>query len=291
MAEVIVAREAGACYGVNRALELVEEAAHGCPAPVRTLGPLIHNPQVVERLARSGVEVAEKPDQYKGGTLVLRTHGVSPDEEARARAAAEHVVDATCPFVIRAHKAAARLSAEGYQVLVLGEAGHPEVLGTLGAAPGATVVEHPEDVDGLALSGRVGVVVQTTQSRIRLNELVERLSARVGDLRVVDTICEATSSRQQAASELAAHADVMVVIGGRMSANTRRLAEICAGLCSRVHHIEGPEELEPAWFQGAEVIGVTAGASTPQDQIDGVCTRICQLSGATLVAPASPMET
>jgi len=131
-------------------------------------------------------------------------------------------------------------------------------------------------------------VVQTTQSRARLAELVRRLLGRTDEVRVMDTICEATSERQAAAAELSARADAMVVIGGRMSANTRRLAEICAGACARTHHIETPDELDPAWFAGAEAIGVTAGASTPQEQIDEVVAAIGRLTGATCAsAPAA----
>ena len=280
MPRIVIAREAGACYGVNRALDLVREAAASSAGPVRTLGPLIHNPLVVSALERDGVTVADAPDQHRGGTLVLRTHGVTPDEEARARAVADVVIDATCPFVIRAHRAAERLVDEGYQVLVLGEPGHPEVLGTLGHAPGATVVSAPDEVDDVRLGRRVGIVVQTTQSRERLRALVSRVIGRADEVRVIDTICEATSTRQAAAAELAAGADVMVVIGGRNSANTRRLAEICAARCKRTHHIESSVELEAEWFDGAGTIGVTAGASTPQAQIDGVCHGIAELTGA-----------
>lgn len=288
MPTIEVAREAGACYGVNRALELVRKAAAQAEGPIHTLGPLIHNPTVVASLADAGVTVASEPDEYRGGTLVLRTHGVTPDEEARAREAADSVLDATCPFVVRAHRAAETLTREGYQVLVFGEAGHPEVMGTLGHAPGATVVERPEDADELKLRRKVGIVVQTTQSRARLAELVRRLLGRTDEVRVMDTICEATSARQAAAAELAARVDAMVVIGGRMSANTRRLAEICAGACARTHHIETPDELDPAWFAGADAIGVTAGASTPQEQIDEVVDAIRKLTGATCVnAPAT----
>ena len=246
MPTIEVAREAGACYGVNRALELVRKAAAQAEGPIHTLGPLIHNPTVVASLAQGGVTVASEPDEYHGGTLVLRTHGVTPEEEARARDAADSVLDATCPFVVRAHRAAETLTREGYQVLVFGEAGHPEVMGTLGHAPGATVVERPDDADELKLGRKVGVVVQTTQSRERLAELVRRLLGRTDEVRVMDTICEATSARQAAAAELSARADAMVVIGGRMSANTRRLAEICAGACTRTHHIETPAELDRA---------------------------------------------
>ncbi|WP_248922527.1 4-hydroxy-3-methylbut-2-enyl diphosphate reductase [Olsenella intestinalis] len=280
--QIVVAREAGACYGVNRALDLVREAAEGEGGPIHTLGPLIHNPTVVAELESKGVGVVESPEEVSGGTIVLRTHGVPPAEEKSAREAADRVLDATCPFVLRAHKAAERLDAEGYQVIVFGEAGHPEVLGTLGHAREPLVIEDPSQLEGVEVGRKVGVVVQTTQSRARLRELVCALLGRADEVRVIDTICEATSLRQAAAAELAGRADVMVVIGGRNSANTCRLAQICGESCARVHHIEVAGELEASNFEGAETIGVTAGASTPQAQIDEVCERICELSGGEL---------
>lgn len=276
---VVVADQAGACYGVNRALEMVERAAVESASPVRTLGPLIHNPTVVSELEARGVGVVERPEDACGATLVLRTHGVTPDEEARARAACVQVIDATCPFVVRAHDAAARLTAEGYQVIVVGEAGHPEVEGTLGHAPGAVVVSGPDELAAVKVGRKVGLVVQTTQSRELLRSVVAALVGRCAELRLVDTICEATSERQRAARELAARSDAMVVIGGRNSANTTRLAEICAASCARTHHIEGAGELEGGWFEGASAIGVTAGASTPQRQIDEVVAAIRSLVG------------
>jgi 4-hydroxy-3-methylbut-2-enyl diphosphate reductase len=169
------------------------------------------------------------------------------------------------------------LTREGYQVIVVGEAGHPEVEGTVGHAPGAVVVGDAAELDELAIKRRVGVVVQTTMTRARLQDVVDALIAKTEELRLVNTICEATSVRQHAAAELATEADVMVVIGGRISANTTHLAEICAERCAHTHHIESAEELEHTWFDGAHLIGITAGASTPNEQIDAVRRRIAEL--------------
>ena len=255
MPTITVAEHAGACYGVQRALDLVHDVAEHAHGPVHTLGPLIHNPQVVAGLASSGITVVDNVPATAGSTLVLRTHGVVPEVEEIAQERGLSVVDATCPYVKRVHHAAERLQRDGYQVLVVGEAGHPEVEAILGHAPGAFAVASVADLDRLTLSRRVGVVVQTTQAK-------------------VNTICEATSERQQAAAKLAGASDVMVVIGGRNSANTTRLAEICSAACPRTHHIETPQELEAAWFSGAECIGVTAGASTPTAQIDELVSAI-----------------
>lgn len=269
-----IASEAGACYGVERALRMVEDAAKTSPVPVHTLGPLIHNPRVVADLALKGVTVVDSPEESAGDTLLLRTHGVTPNEERRARKLCHDVLDATCPFVKKVHLAASRLYREGYQVVVVGEAGHPEVEATLPHAPGAVVVGDASEVADLPACKKIGVVVQTTQSRSNLERVVSALLGRAEEVRVVNTICDATSGHQGACSELAARADVMIVIGGRISANTKRLTEIAAELCPRTYHIEGADELDPSWLDGAGLIGITAGASTPASQIDAVRSAI-----------------
>ncbi len=278
MARVEVAKAAGACFGVERALELVRRAARdaeGTDGTVHTLGPLIHNPGAVLELESLGVSAIASPaDARAGDTLVLRAHGVTPEVEAQARKAGLAVVDATCPFVKRVHVDVERLAADGMQVLVVGESGHPEVEGTLGHVPGAVAVGSAEELAGVEVRRRVGVVAQTTLERAKLRDVVAALVGRCEELRVFDTICAATSERQEAAAALARKADVMVVLGGRNSANTRHLAEICSARCARTHHVEDEGELEPGWFEGADLVGVTAGASTPATQIESACRRI-----------------
>ena len=274
MAEIRVAREAGACYGVERALRMVAEAAAAGTGRVHTLGPLIHNPRVVAELAGRGVDAVDAPEEAAGDVLLLRTHGTAPEEEARSRALCSEVLDATCPFVKKVHQAAECLHAEGYQVVVVGEAGHPEVEATLPHAPGAVVVGSAEEAASLPRARKLGVVVQTTARRALLAEVLGALLGVADELRVINTICEATAGHQAAAEELARQADVMVVIGGRISANTTRLAEISRASCPRTHHVEGADELDPAWFEGAGVIGITAGASTPASQIEAVRAAI-----------------
>ena len=180
----------------------------------------------------------------------------------------------------KVHLAARRLADEGYQVVVVGEKGHPEVEATLPHAPGAIVVGTAEEAKALPGCKKLGVVVQTTQSRVRLSEVAGVLLSKAEEVRVMNTICEATSGHQGACAELAAKADVMVVIGGRISANTTRLAEISRELCPATHHIEGADELLPEWFDGADVIGITAGASTPASQIEAVRSAIQEMLGA-----------
>ena len=280
MPEIRVADEAGACYGVERALQMVESAAAEGAGVVHTLGPLIHNPRVISDLAARGVDAVGSPEEAAGDTLLLRTHGTVPEEEARARELCSRVLDATCPFVKKVHLAAERLSSEGYQVVVVGEAGHPEVEATLPHAPGAVVVGSAEQAAALPNARKVGVVVQTTARRALLSEVVEALLGVAEEVRVINTICEATSGHQAAAERLAREADVMIVIGGRISANTTRLAEISAACCPRTHHVEGADELRAEWFSGAGLIGITAGASTPASQIEAVRTDIERMVGA-----------
>lgn len=170
---------------------------------------------------------------------------------------------------------------EGYQLIVVGESGHPEVEGIMGHADGAArVVSCADDLDDLEISNRVGVVVQTTQTQATLAGVVSALLTRASEVRVINTICSATQERQQAASELASRADVMIVVGGKNSGNTRRLAQICAERCERTHHVEDACEIDPAWFTGAGLIGITAGASTPSSHIERAVKAIMETTGA-----------
>ena len=272
--KVVVAEHAGVCYGVERALRLAGEAAETAEL-VHTLGPLIHNPQAVEELRGRGVDVASGLEEIDSGTIVIRSHGVDPAIIDAAREKGLQVVDATCPFVGAAHKCAAELTDAGYSVVIVGEADHPEVEGIQAHAGGnAVIVQRADELPARLPSRKVGVVVQTTQSAARLQEVVSALLPRVTELRVCNTICSATTKRQRAAGELARTVDVMVVVGGHNSGNTTRLAEICREVNERVHHVETADEVRPEWFDGAAVVGVTAGASTPDIQMRGVISAI-----------------
>ena len=271
--KVVRAAYAGACYGVQRALDLALKAVEdgGC---AYTLGPLIHNPQVVAQLAECGVRAVDSVEDVAGaGTVVIRSHGVTPEVKRSVAACGLPLVDATCPHVARAQRAAADLAEQGRHVVVVGEEGHPEVEGLVACAREAgapvSVVAGPDDLPE-TLEGPVGVVVQTTQTREALDAVVAALEERGVQLLVKNTICFATRQRQEAAAALAGEVDAMVVIGGRNSSNTTRLADICAAACPRTHHVESPDEIDPAWLAGCAVVGVTAGASTPEGQIDAV---------------------
>jgi 4-hydroxy-3-methylbut-2-enyl diphosphate reductase len=276
--KVEVARHAGICYGVERALKLANDAA-ATGRPVHTLGPLIHNPQAVEALRARGVEVASTFADAGEGVLVIRTHGVDPAIIEAATESGLDVIDATCPFVSSAQQAAEQLKADGYTVVIVGEADHPEVEGIVAHAGGdALVVEEVSDIPARLPSRKVGIVVQTTQSRERLDEVVQALLPRVSELKIHNTICSATVQRQSAAKELAGTVDVMVIVGGHNSGNTKRLTEICATVNPRVHDVETADEVDPAWFTAAAKVGVSAGASTPAEQIAGVVAAIEAIS-------------
>lgn len=276
--EIEVARYAGVCYGVERALSMAEKAADEARKPVNTLGPLIHNPLVVNDLESIGVGTASNVSEVEEGTLIIRAHGVVPSVVEDARARGLNVLDATCPYVKKVHNAAERLVREGYQLIVVGESGHPEVEGIMGhAGDDAHVVSVPGDLNAIDLSRKVGVVVQTTQTPGALADVVAELSKRTMDLRVINTICSATQERQDSAAELARRADAMIVVGGKNSGNTRRLAEICTAACPKTHHIEDASEIEAAWFDGVSHIGVTAGASTPASHIERALVRMRSL--------------
>lgn len=276
--DIEVARYAGVCYGVERALGMAEKAADEARKPVNTLGPLIHNPLVVNDLESIGVGTASSVSEVEGGTLIIRAHGVVPSVVEDARTRGLDVLDATCPYVKKVHNAAERLVREGYQLIVVGESGHPEVEGIMGhAGDDAHVVSVPGDLDAIDLSRKVGVVVQTTQTPGALADVVAELSKRTMDLRVINTICSATQERQDSAAELARRVDAMIVVGGKNSGNTRRLAEICTAACPKTHHIEDASEIEAAWFDGASHIGVTAGASTPASHIERALVRMRSL--------------
>lgn len=277
--KVIKARHAGACYGVQRALDMAEATIlDGCNA--YTLGPLIHNPQVVSNLAENGVAVAQSIDDVEDGIVIIRSHGVVPQVKVEAEKRGLPLIDATCPHVARAQKAAATLAEEGYNVVIVGESGHPEVEGMMAYAQtdNNTVVavtnasELPD-----SLEEPIGIVVQTTQAKEHLDDVIAALEKRGITPYVKNTICFATRQRQEAAAELASEVDAILVIGGRNSSNTTRLHEICKRACARSFHIEVPDEIDPSWFEGCEVIGVTAGASTPEYQIDAVLSYLEKL--------------
>ena len=274
--EVILADYLGFCYGVKRAIKIARENA-APDGSACTLGPIIHNPQMVERLKEEGVGAIDRLDDLKRGKVIIRSHGVGPETYERAEAMGLECVDATCPHVKKAQLSAKELAEEGRFVVIVGEKEHPEVHSIVQWAGGnVAVIETVAEAASFPNASRLGIISQTTFSGERFQEIVSALLDKSRDIRVMRTICTATDQRQRAARELASKVDVMLVIGGKNSANTTRLAQLCAKIC-RTYHIETAEELRPAWFDNIEKIGITAGASTPDWIIKEVykkCQRI-----------------
>ena len=274
--EVILADYLGFCYGVKRAIKIARENA-APDGSACTLGPIIHNPQMVERLKDEGVGTIDCLDDLKRGKVIIRSHGVGPETYEKAEAMGLECVDATCPHVKKAQLSAKELAEEGRFVVIVGEKEHPEVHSIVQWAGGnVAVIETVAEAASVPNASRLGIISQTTFSGERFREIVSALLDKSRDIRVMRTICTATDQRQRAARELASKVDVMLVIGGKNSANTTRLAQLCAKIC-RTYHIETAEELRPAWFDNIEKIGITAGASTPDWIIKEVykkCQRI-----------------
>jgi len=273
--EIILAKSAGFCFGVKRATQMAFAAAaeheHIC-----SLGPVIHSPQVVKRLAEQGVAVVTKVEDIPPGSVIIRSHGVTAEEMNKVQEKNLTIVDATCPFVKKAQEYAARLSEEGYTVVIVGEVEHPEVQGIVSFSADSVVhvVADAEQAVALPRMRKVGIVAQTTQLYENLKDVMDVCLAKSQELKVYNTICDATSVRQNEAREIALSVDLMIVIGGHASANTSRLARICKELQPHTWHIETPEEIQPGWFADVEKVGVTAGASTPRWLIDEVVAKV-----------------
>ena len=280
--EVIVADNAGFCFGVKRAIKMANDTMQAAPGDVKAYGQLIHNPQVVASFAKRGLEVVGTLEEVAPrDTVIIRSHGVGPDVKQAAQDLALKVVDTTCPFVTKAQEYARRLIDENYKVVMIGDRHHPEVIGVVAHTSGkAIVLNSVEEAERLKFIPRMGVVFQTTHSMGHVQEIVGALLRRGKEIRVFNTLCGATTSMQKTAVELAPDVDGMVVVGGRLSANTAQLAEVCRRVNPRVWHVESAEEVREEWFAGMSRVGVTAGASTPDDVIADVVERISRIEPA-----------
>jgi 4-hydroxy-3-methylbut-2-enyl diphosphate reductase len=272
---ILRAAHLGMCFGVRDAIALAIE--HADAGPLTILGDLVHNPTVLEVLDAKGIAVARDPAEVVTPTVMVTAHGTSERTLATTRALALTVIEATCPLVRVAHRAVAALAREGYHVVVVGQRDHVEVRGLTGDLDRFDVVLDDDDVLALDEHPRFGVAAQTTQTLDRVRHLAALIRRRFpqSEVRVVDTVCRPTKDRQSAAVEMARQADVVVVVGGRSSNNTRELVKTCARHCARVHHVETDADIHPEWFDGASVVGLTAGTSTPDEVIDRVeaCIR------------------
>ncbi|MBI4283141.1 MAG: 4-hydroxy-3-methylbut-2-enyl diphosphate reductase [Chloroflexi bacterium] len=268
----------GFCFGVKRAISILEKVARE-RGPIETLGAVVHNQQVLQRLADMGVRVANSVDDIQGDIVAIGTHGISPQRENELRSRYAEVIDTTCPFVHRAQIAARRLARAGFWVVVYGDADHPEVKGILGWANGQGVAIPDENAVSLreSLPRRLGVLSQTTQIPARFTEfakkLVDSALSKDAELRIIDTICHDIRVRQQASLALASRVDLMLVIGSRTSANTNHLAELCA-TTTKTYLVESVGEIRLSWLQGHHQVGVTGGASTADETITEVVASL-----------------
>lgn len=274
--KVLLANEYGFCFGVERAVDMVE-AALSEGEKVRTLGPLIHNEQEMQRLANEGVVTMTDPSEVLSGeTAVIRAHGVTPEVQHQLEMTATRVVDATCPFVTRVQKLAARAAANDQNIVIVGNPEHPEMIGVKGYAPDHAFVVHDEtEVASLPMLRDPIVVAQTTIKAKTFFDTAEAVKARsTGNVRVVNTICSATRDRQDAARSLSTMVEAFYIIGGRHSSNSGKLLAVCKENCEKSFLIETEEEIDPNDLVGVNVVGVTAGASTPEWLIKKVVAHL-----------------
>jgi len=278
---IITAKRAGFCFGVKRAINIAFSTAENKKTGVYTLGPIIHNPQVIERLKEMGVfpldslkDISKKAVR----AVIIRTHGVPAPFIDELKGAGIEVIDATCPYVKKAQHYAKLLTEEGYQVVILGDKSHPEVEGIMSyAGKDAVIVDRGKRLP--RLKPRIGIVVQTTQPIDALKGLLSDAIERVKEIKVYNTICSSTALRLKETEFIAKKADLMIVVGGKNSANTTQLANLCRSLSVPTYHIETSGELKKSWFKGAKTVGITAGASTPDWIIDDVKKRIKDIGG------------
>lgn len=278
--KLIIAKSAGFCFGVKRAMDMALDAARKYPHPLYTLGPLIHNPQAVKHLEGLGIRVKEWVEDISRGTVILRSHGVSLKDLEKAKKRGLKIIDATCPIVKKAHFFAKFLRRSGYALLIVGDADHPEVEAIRSYLDRKVeVVEKPETLMQLGPWKKLGIIAQTTQTFGLFKEVVAAGLDRAKEVRVFNTICHATTVRQKEAVEIAKKVDCMIVAGGYNSGNTQRLAGICRQIQPRTHHIETAQGLNPKWLVHKKIIGLTAGASTPSWIIEEVEKEIRRFKG------------
>ncbi len=273
--EIRVVKSAGFCFGVKRAVDMAFKAASEAKGKVCTYGPIIHNPQVVERLKEKGIQWVDEINEDIN-SILIRTHGIPKQLYDDLESKKINIIDATCPFVKKAQEYAKLLREEGYQIVILGDEKHPEVVGIKSyAGEDAVVVSSHETIP--KLKKRVGVVVQTTQPIEALQRLLTEIIKTTRELKVYNTICNSTANRLKETEALAREVDVMLVIGGRNSANTRQLARRCQNIGVKTYHIESADELKKEWFTNVKTTGITAGASTPDWIIEEVIEKLKSL--------------
>lgn len=277
--KIKVAKTAGFCFGVKRAIEMAEKALAENKAEVFSLGPIIHNPQTIELLGRKGLKIAKKPEEILAGSIfIIRSHGIAPEVIKKIRAKKAIILDATCPFVERAQKTAEKFYLEKKTVVIYGDPKHAEVIGISGYAKNkAIIVQNEEKARKLGKLGSVGILSQTTQKPELFRSIVSILAKKNRNVEMINTICLDSSNKKEEVKKLAKSVDVMVIIGGKNSNNTKKLAEISLAFGTATYHIETAKEIKKAWFKNNETVGISAGASTPLHLIEEVESKLKNL--------------
>lgn len=274
--EIIVGENAGYCFGVERAVDIIKEALEELDEDVYSLGPIIHNPQTNQLLANKGLNIVKTLDEIGEGTLVIRSHGLDPEIIESAKNRGLNIVDATCPLVKKVQEYAEFLHDEGYRVIIFGDKEHPEIKAVSGFTDNtALVIKDERDLNNIGNLDKVGVVIQTTQSLFNYKSAIFELIKMSDEFRIYNTICNATEMRQEETYYMAKDVDIMLIVGGKDSANTTRLKEVAEDVKCRAYHIEDVGELEGEWFERVEKIGIMGGASTPRWIIDKV-VKFCE---------------
>jgi (E)-4-hydroxy-3-methyl-but-2-enyl pyrophosphate reductase len=278
--KIRMAKKAGFCMGVRRAMELALEASYHYPDPVYTYGPLIHNPQVLSMLEKKGIHILDPVDDRKLNTIIIRAHGISPQELDRLKKSGCTIIDATCPRVIKVQAIIRKYAQEGYTSIIVGDRDHPEVVGLLGfSQEKGIVLTHPDQVKTLPELDRLIVVAQTTQDESLFQTVVEKIRGRFPNSLVFNTICNATHERQEEVRNLARQVDGLVIVGGYNSGNTRRLAAIAESVGTPCFHVETEDQLDKKEIRRFKTVGVTAGASTPNWMIRKVVQELEMVKG------------
>jgi small subunit ribosomal protein S1 len=271
---IVVSEGVGFCSGVKRAIKTALDAARGSSSGIYSLGPLIHNPQVVENLRKEGVRPLKRLGRT-GGVMVVRSHGASPVVLKKAREKGYKIIDSTCPFVRNAQKSAKKLHRMGYRVVIVGQKAHPEVKGIRSHVNNkALVVENAEQAKHLKFGSKVGIIAQTTMPVDIFAGIVGEIAKRAREVLVFNTICSETARRQARARALAGQVDVLLVVGGRNSANTSRLKSLCRSICPQTYHVETADEIDETWFKEGAKVGVVAGASTPKWLVESIVEKL-----------------
>ncbi|MGA1863561.1 MAG: 4-hydroxy-3-methylbut-2-enyl diphosphate reductase [bacterium] len=277
--KIKIAKNAGFCFGVQRAVDIAFKLGAQYPGEVFTLGPIIHNSNVVEQLEKRSVHVVDSLDNVKSGIFIVRSHGLPPNIINIVKNKGLQIIDATCPFVKKVQTYALSLKKEGYPVMLVGDREHPEVLAIRGYVENDIMIcQAPEDLKHLRFAQKLGIVAQTTQDYENFKKIILYLLDIIKDLKIYNTICDSTIIRQRSTLRLAKDVDLMIVIGGKNSANTNRLANLSLSVNPRTYFIEKPDEINCEWFREINSIGISAGASTPKWIIDQVCKKIENLT-------------